>query len=85
MGCARSKPRGVVGPGRDSEGRFLKRAIRWVEHKRCFTWSGDPAQNEQAIHMCDLDRGGTKGVTSLAVKDSRQRDGDEPVNDEQKS
>ena len=29
--------------------------------------------------MCDLDRAGTKGVTSLAVKDSRQRDGDGPV------
>ena len=28
----------VVGPGRDSEGRFLKRTICWVEHKRCPTW-----------------------------------------------
>ena len=48
-----------MGPGRDSEGRFLKRAIRLVEHKRCITWSADPAEAEKAIHMCDLDRAGT--------------------------
>ena len=35
--------------------------------------------------MCDVDRAGTKGVASLAVKDSTQRDVVEPVNDEQKS
>ena len=34
--------------------------------------------------MCDSDRAGTKGVPRFAVKDFRQRDGDEPVNDEQK-
>ena len=42
MGWARSKRRYVtisrprlvvVGPGRDNEGRFLKRTIRLVEHK----------------------------------------------------
>ena len=33
--------------------------------------------------MCDLDRAVTKAVTRSAVEDSRQRDGDEPVNDEQ--
>ena len=54
-----------------------------VEHKRCFTRFADPAQAEQAIHMYDLDRAGTKGGTSPAVKDSRQSDGDEPGNDEQ--
>ena len=75
----------VVGPGRDSEERFLKRTIRWVEHRRCCTWTADQAQAEQAIHMCDLDRARTKGVTSPAAKDSPQRDGCEPVNDEQKS
>ena len=69
-----------MGPGRDSEGRFLKRTTRSVEHKRCFAWSANPAQPEQAVHMCDLDR-----VTSLAVKDSRQRDGNEPVNNVKKS
>ena len=75
----------VVGLGRDREERFLKRTIRWLEHKRCFTCSADPAQAEQAIYMRDLDRAQTKGVTSPAVKDSRQRVGDEPVNDKQKS
>ena len=35
--------------------------------------------------MCDLDSAGTKGVTSPAGKDARQRDGDEPVNGEQTS
>ena len=29
----------VVGPGRDSEEGLLKRTTRWVEHRRCFTWS----------------------------------------------
>ena len=67
----------VVGPGRDSDERLLKRTIRWVEHKRSFTWSADPTQAEQPIHTC-LDRAGTKCVASLAVKDSRLRDGDEP-------
>ena len=75
----------VVGPGRDREGRFLQRATPCVEHKRSVTWSADPAQAGQAIHMCDLDRAGTKSVTSPAVKDSRQRDGDSPDNDEQTS
>ena len=75
----------VVGPGRDSEGRSLKQTVRWVEHKRCCRWTADPAQAEQAIHMCDLDRVETKCVTSHAVKDSRKRDGDEAVNDKQKS
>ena len=37
------------------------------------------------MQISDLDRAGTKVLTSFAVKDSRQRDGDEPVNDEQKS
>ena len=73
----------VVCPSRHSEDRFLKRTVRWVKHKRCFTWSGDPAQAQQATHMCDLDRAVTKAVTRSAVEDSRQRDGDEPVNDEQ--
>ena len=48
----------VVGPGRDSDERFLKRTIRWVEHKRSITWSADPTQAEQPVHMC-LDRAGT--------------------------
>ena len=66
MGWARSKQRhvtifetkrlAVVGPGRDIEERHPRRTISWVEHKRCFTWSADPAQAEQAIHMCDLER-----------------------------
>ena len=62
---ATTKRLAVVGPGRDKR----------------FMWSADLAQAEQAIHMCDLDRAGTKGATSLAVKDSRQLDGDEPVNE----
>ena len=75
----------VVTPGGESEGRHVKRTTRWVEHKRCFTWTAGPAQAGQAIHMCDLDRAGTVSVTSLAVEEFRQCDGDEPVNDEQKS
>ena len=43
-----------VGPGRDSE------AMRREAHKRL-------PQAEQAIHMSDLDRAGTNGVTSPAV------------------
>ena len=74
-----------MGPGRDSEGRFLKRTIRWVKHKPCFTKYADPAQAEQAGHMCYLDRAETTDVTGLAAKDSRQREGDEPVKEEQKS
>ena len=45
----------VVGPGRDSDERLLKRTIRWVEHIRSITWSDDPTQAEQPIHKC-LDR-----------------------------
>ena len=67
----------VVGPCRFSDERLLKRTIRWVEHKRSFIWSADSTQAEQPIHKC-LERAGTKCVTSLAVKDSRLRDGDEP-------
>ena len=35
--------------------------------------------------MCELDHDGTNGVTSFAVKNSRQRHGDEPVSEEQRS
>ena len=38
-----------------------------------------------AILMCELDHDGTNGVTSFAVKNSRQRHGDEPVSEEQRS
>ena len=60
-------------------GALSQTLSRWVEHKRCFTWS---AQAEKAIHMCDL---AVWERTSLAVKVFRQGDGDEPVNDEKKS
>ena len=75
----------AVAPGRDSEVRFPKRTIRWVGQKRCFAWSADPDQAEQTIHMCEMDRTGAKGMTSPALKDPRQRDGDEPVNEVEKS
>ena len=40
-------------PGRNSE-RFLKRTLRWVEQKRCLTWSADFAQVRfQARPVCN--------------------------------
>ena len=58
----------IIGLGKDTEGFFLKPTIRWNGHKRCFRWSGDPAQAKRAIQMCECDRAGTKCVATLAVK-----------------
>ena len=88
MDCARSKqrhvtisrPTGLLSwfQAETSKGAFSN--SRYGGWNTNFTGSPAPAQAEQAIHTCDLDRVGTKGVTSAAVKDARQRDGDEPVN-----
>ena len=58
-----SKPRGLMWwvQVETARGAFLKRTIRWVEHRRCFKWSADLAQDKQEIHMGHLDHAGTEG------------------------
>ena len=67
-----------------SEERFLKRTVRWVEHASSRGLQIQLRVN-RLFQMCDLGRARTKGATSPDVKDSRQRDGDETVNDVQTS
>ena len=75
----------VAGPGRDSEGLSLTHGYAGWNTNVASRGSPSWPEPRQAIRSCELDRAGTNGVTSLALKDSRQRQGDEPVSEEQRS
>ena len=66
--------------------RALSQTHVTMEHKRRFTWSADPAQVRfQARPTCVTGPCWNERSARLAVKDCRQRDGDQPVGKVQKS
>ena len=64
---SRSKQRYETSRDQEARCRGFQQHDTLIEHKRCIASSADLALAEQAFHLCDLDRAGTKGVTSPAV------------------